>query len=350
MPDAPFTSHPHDQIPLGRNVVPIPECSVNPVLQNGKVIEAVDVKILSCASVWLRCQREAEKWISDCDGKPLTNALLVNSRINAAYAYLWLHDNRFQWAGLAAFASKQVGCGLLHAAATVAKNRREVERVQKSFAAAAAPGVGFATMGNAAVAKGSDHMEDQLALGNKTLFLDIYPLHRFYMLRGIKGMRTCLEERQQIRGKVLWPDAVKNVLPFGKRFPEILRGFEEIERGNLAESVRQLARHEQLNVLQTIIYNNAGTRVALDGNQFAWVTGLPTGDYTEVQLTLSAQCAPKKGWTTWLSRSLNVQLYNETDRMEFVDRAAADFDRLLRKQRPQLERSLKEIFMGKGTK
>jgi uncharacterized Zn-binding protein involved in type VI secretion len=38
-----------------------------------------------------------------------------NRAINAAYAQLWRLDNRFQWAGLAAFASKQVGCGLLHA-------------------------------------------------------------------------------------------------------------------------------------------------------------------------------------------------------------------------------------------
>jgi len=42
-----------------------------------------------------------------------------NQVINAAYARLWLQDSRFQWAGLAAFASKQVGCGLLHASNTV---------------------------------------------------------------------------------------------------------------------------------------------------------------------------------------------------------------------------------------
>lgn len=34
-----------------------------------------------------------------------------NRAINAAYANLWLKDPRFQWAGLAAFASKQVGVG-----------------------------------------------------------------------------------------------------------------------------------------------------------------------------------------------------------------------------------------------
>jgi len=182
------------------------------------------------------------------------------------------------------------------------------------------------------------------------LFLDIYPLHRFYMLRGIKAMRSCLPDRQQIREKVWWPDEIKKLLPFGRPFPEILHGFEAIERGELAKSVEHLAQHEQLNILQKIIYNNAVTRVALDANQFAWVTGLPTGDYAEVQLTLSAQCTAKKGRTAWFSRSLTVHLYDEDDRMEFVYRAAKDFDRLLRNERQELGNSLMDIFMGKGVR
>ena len=52
-----------------------------------------------------------------------------NRAINAAYARLWLHDERFQWAGLAAFASKQVGCGLLHAADSIKKIHTETAAV-----------------------------------------------------------------------------------------------------------------------------------------------------------------------------------------------------------------------------
>lgn len=59
-----------------------------------------------------------------------------NRRINAACARLWLADQRFQWAGLAAFASKQVGCGLLHSAEAIQKNRRQRQLLQLSIAAA----------------------------------------------------------------------------------------------------------------------------------------------------------------------------------------------------------------------
>jgi hypothetical protein len=110
MPDTPFVGHGHDPIPIGRNIAPIPECKVVPVLKEGKVIEAVDVPMLTCASVWLRCQKEAEKWIEDCGGQVMkVHPELINARINAAYAYPWRSDRRFQWAGLAAFASKQGG-------------------------------------------------------------------------------------------------------------------------------------------------------------------------------------------------------------------------------------------------
>jgi hypothetical protein len=62
-------------------------------------------------------------------GKLIAAPKARNKAINAAYAQLWRHDPRFQWAGLAAFASKQVGCGLLHAADTVEKIQAEEEAI-----------------------------------------------------------------------------------------------------------------------------------------------------------------------------------------------------------------------------
>jgi hypothetical protein len=63
-------------------------------------------------------------------GKLIADPKARNKAINAAYAQLWRLDSRFQWAGLAAFASKQVGCGLLHAAESVEKIRAEYEAAQ----------------------------------------------------------------------------------------------------------------------------------------------------------------------------------------------------------------------------
>jgi thiaminase len=111
--------------------------------------------------------------------------------------------------------------------------------------------------------------------------------------------------------------------------------------------VRQLVWHEQVNVLQPILYNDVETRALLDANQAAWVTELPSsGYYQEVQLTLSAQCKAKRGYTNWLDRSLTVKLYDQNDRMKFVNRAVEAFDKLVRKRRAEVERSMREIFVG----
>jgi hypothetical protein len=72
-----------------------------------------------CVNGWRHYQKQAEAIVSD--GEPIA----INRRINAAYAQLWLDDRRFQWAGLAAFASKQVGCGLLHAADMIGRSNRQ---------------------------------------------------------------------------------------------------------------------------------------------------------------------------------------------------------------------------------
>ena len=345
VPDTPFLRQDQDKVPIDRNTVPIPECRVSPALKGGKVVKVVDVPVLGCASVWLRCQKEAERWVSDCDGNLLADHALLNRRINAAYAYLYLADRRFQWAGLAAFASKQVGCGLLHAVETVkvagARIRAKPGEDSGDFLAR--------NMFDLGVAVGSEFMEKELALGNLTLFLDIYPLHRFYMLRGVDGLRNCLRERKNIKDLVFWPEEAKKRLDFGQFFDEIVTGFRQIDQGEIHRSVATLANHEQLNILQKVIYDNPVSRKALDANQFAWVTKLPTGDYAEIQLTLSAQCSAKPGWTQWFSRSMDVHLWNADDRMKFVFRAAEEFDRLLKgSQRAEVERSIAEIYMGGG--
>ena len=88
-----------------------------------------DVPILTCDCLWRIYQREAEEIVAP-GGVLIADSIERNRAINAAYARLWLHDSRFQWAGLAAFASKQVGCGLLHAAGMTARIQAEHEARQ----------------------------------------------------------------------------------------------------------------------------------------------------------------------------------------------------------------------------
>jgi len=337
MAGTPFTSHATDAVALNRNITPVPECKVYPALQDGKQVDCVRVSLLDPAAVWLRCQQEAEQWVKDAQsGKPLTRPDAINRRINSAYAFLWLKDKRFQWAGLAAFASKQVGCGLLHASTTLKEAHDRV---------LAHPD--FLDVGSSGEAVGAYTMYGKLALGNLSLFLDIYPLHRFYMLRGYKALESSLRYRREIKDKVRWPEEAKQRLEFGRPFSEILEGFKAIEDGKIEESVKILARHEQVNILQKVIYDDMDTRLALDANQFAWVHHLRGA--AEIQLTLSAQCKPDGKLTSWFSRSTSAHLWDEKDRMAFVIRTAGQFAKLLKGiERPVIERAIAEIYHGGG--
>jgi hypothetical protein len=106
-----------------------------------------------------------------------------------------------------------------------------------------------------------------------------------------------------------------------------------------------MARHEQVNILQTAIYDNVLMRRALDGNQFAWATGIPSGVAAEIQLTLSSECSVKfSKFSVWFSHDRKAKLYDVDQRMEFVKRAAARFDALLHNEnRSAVEQSIRRI-------
>jgi len=83
-----------------------------------------------CQNVWRSYQQRAEAIVAP-GGILIADPKARNRAINAAYARLWLEDQRFQWAGLAAFASKQVGCGLLHAADSIEQIDAEKEAITR---------------------------------------------------------------------------------------------------------------------------------------------------------------------------------------------------------------------------
>jgi hypothetical protein len=358
MPDDVFTKHPHDNTPLGRNTTPVSECDVHSATVGSKACKAIDVPILSCASIWLRVQKEAEAWIAP-GGKLIADPVARNRRINQAYAQLWLADRRFQWAGLAAFASKQVGCGLLHAADNIQNSQEEIATAGRIGVMGNADSAAASAMPSG-IAGSSAYMYQQLALGNTTLFLDIYPLHRFfmlrgyplhrfYMLRGLKALQACLKERELIFKDVIWPiDQAK--LAFGKSSNDILEAFKMIEHGQIAKSVERLAHHEQINVLQAAIYNDIIMRRALDANQFSWATNFPTGVAAEISLTLSAECKrPSGSLAVMFSKNKDAKLYEESQRLAFVYKAAAYFDNLLNQNtRKDVEASINEIAQAGG--
>lgn len=342
-----FGRHKYHGIPVGRNLQPIKECKLHHCVGPAATVrKAVAVSILTAEHLWSSFQAEAEAIVT-VDGSLEGNDRERNRRINAAYARLWLADRRFQWAGLAAFASKQVGCGLLHSAETITKNRRQRERVQLSIAAAL-PGAELASGVEAGTEAGAAYMVGKLGFGNMHLFLDIYPLHRFFMERGWEEFNTYLDKRQNRKYPVYWA-VDRATLPFGKPFKEIYEGFQNIAKGNLMKSVELIAQHEQVNILQTIMYNDRVLQRLLALNQYAWVTGFPTGDAEKTELTLSAQCRAKDGFTFPFSQDRYAKLWIVEQRMKFVLQAARQFHTLLSgPERTHVEKSIHVIAAGGG--
>jgi len=295
---------------------------------------------------------------------------------------LWLADNRFQWAGLAAFASKQVGCGLLHA--TTLEQRIEAEkrayqrvrnqaprdllerrrlvnfrpkseewhewdqaRQQNPVPQASNPLLGG---GVATLQEELKYVHEMLALGNTALFLDVYPLHRFFMVRGFEEMRRCLRERSSLKDEVLWP--IADSVEFGIPQREILQTFQYIEQGKISNSVYEMARHEQLNILQPAMYDVERFALLMRGTQagdvISLVTGLFSGLPEEIQLTLASLCKSPDDRKIEFSRSPIADLADKDQRMEFVLRAAIQFDTLIRNPitSAQLKSSIVEIAEG----
>lgn len=347
---------------------------------------------LICENLWRGYQQRAEAIVAP-GGTLIADPKARNRAINAAYAGLWLEDQRFQWAGLAAFASKQVGCGLLHAADSVEKIQAEHEAVQhlKNSARTGFFGL-FSPSQRGRQAKIRDfeqaqrdyeqairnnplpsidfrrddeslsfaqqlyqYVYEMLAMGNTTLFLDVFPLHAFYKERGLAALETCLPSRKNIYGHVqhpvLWP-VEQETLKFGTDYEEILLAFEAIEAGNIAKSVEHLAWHEQRNILQPAMYSDTKLVTLLRSNHVSYVTGFPSGAAEAIELTLASQCRRMSdGRTVGFSNDYVANLADIHQRMPFVLKAAARFDELLqRSDRHLIEQAILDIAAGRGVR
>lgn len=373
-----------DKQVLNQNTVPISECETRKIHVYDCDLEVIDVPILTCEGLWRIFQREAEEIVAP-GGVLIADPKERNRAINAAYAKLWLDDPRFQWAGLAAFASKQVGCGLLHAADSIERIQDEYDAQQKlhklrtesdffvgdnkpqheqairehqeADARNAVPAVDWRSEGEplSFVQQQLQHVYEMLALGNTTLFLDIYPLHMFYAKRGLEELKHCLEKRALIHGHprlpVLWPVEQKKVR-FGLKWPEILSAFEAVEQGAIAKSVEYFAHHEQANILQPAIYGDSCFVNSVRTNHVVYVTWFYSDAAQPIELTLASQCrSVDDGRTIQFSKNPLADLSRLGERMPFVLKAAARFDELLNSESySMIEKSIIEIAEGGGVR
>lgn len=266
------------------------------------------------------------------------------ARIAGTYASFYLEKEdggneklkeRFYWMGLAAFASKQVMCGLNFTThATVAMP------IWKPVI---------------------DMGKNGLGKGNFWLFQDIFCWHWFYSKFPNK-FEECSGQRnsEAFDGKV--KSALKG-LPWATEALEATDNFKikqevvdaflmvkqteeqstESDRQELQfKSLLATAKHEQLNILQPLIYEDPVFRTILDAQKAA--EGLPFVPLRSA--AFSTACDVKE--PELREQMTEGDLYNGQDRMEFIEKVAVKYHELMTQQKEYMERTITEIAAWKS--
>jgi hypothetical protein len=143
----------------------------------------------------------------------------MNRRITAAYAEMYLRNpSKFLWAGMAAFASREVGKGM-----------GQAQTLQEQ----AGTGLGaVALLGG--MPTGAE-LKEALAIGNLYVYRDMYWQHLAYSQGGLEEMRR-LRDQNELSASCY-------------------EAWEKIDRGNVWEGNRLLLKWEQENTLQKAVYD-----------------------------------------------------------------------------------------------
>lgn len=245
-----------------------------------------------CIKLWKDYQEEARTLIEPAGEDHRER----NTIISAAYADLCLKNPEFRWAGLAAYASKQVGCAMDYAL--------KMRAIGGSAGAAGAGTMAVPVLvGGAAVSASAHYTYEMLGTGNRNLFLDIYPMHRFFQDHGYEKLSKCAGERMP-------------PIPL-----QALDGFRALDlhkktgdKKYLNQSVESLAWHEQVNVLQRDIYNDWTMRKILRANETGMWGTMPA------DVVMDSGCTDTTGGkhTHTFGDKGRRELYDVSERMDWI--------------------------------
>lgn len=238
-----------------------------------------------CAKLWKKYQDEAKDIIKPAGDDHRRR----NKIISGAYADLYLHDRSLVWAGLGGYASKQVGCAMDHA---------------QNVSEAATPNGGGVRSPMAKVM--ADYTYEKLGEGNRDLFLDIYPVHRFFQEQGYAKMAKCAAER---------------VPPLPAQLLDGFRALDQYKKTgdpkDLSQHLTSIAQHEQINILQSGVYNDWKMQKILRANEGVG------GHYTPLQMpaasVLGTECTPGAGdLYSRFNNGKRSDLYSVPQRMDWI--------------------------------
>ncbi|APC18995.1 hypothetical protein BLL42_26050 [Pseudomonas frederiksbergensis] len=307
---------------------------------------------LKCDKLWTMGQQEAINRLSVPEKSVFsksTKMVLVSdfgaraARIAAAYAEFYLErgedgkpdlKGRFYWMGLAAFASKQVKCGL-------------------DFI----PAEPYLTIGVPPIGQPPLRIGKKgLGKGNFWLFQDIFVWHWFYKKHPqqfdecapVRNAKSCDAQVQMNIDQLPWADEALPVLKNLALTPDVKKGFERIKesestsdpatkRNLQLKSLLAIADHEQRRILQPLIYNEFFFQATLKAQAaFEWAPFVPVR-----VAAFSTACDVD-------DKELRVQmdkgnLYSESDRMEFIGKIAAQYHKLMGFKKDYMEEQIETI-------
>lgn len=267
-----------------------------------------------CRAAWTAANAEATK----VDAIPDVRAR--NRAISADYAKLYLDSPDLKWAGAAAFASKQVGCGM-----------DESHTYLDDY-----PGGPLRAMQNVAQEGGAIDpvtltefgARQALGDGNRAVYDELYPPLRVY--DQLKGQQTGQEIMSCMDHK-----------PGTPIDPSIRRGIEQTVDGHGEQGALTMLKHEQQDTLQSTVYDKSpAMRAGLFLNSLV--------GYPAVQLVVANQCTSSDPAKVVDFKNYPGKLYNFNDRWPFAIDSAQRFNSLAKapETRGDVERALKEIANG----
>ncbi|NNB45256.1 DUF2515 family protein [Pseudomonas chlororaphis] len=312
---------------------------------------------LKCDKLWTIGQQEAISRLSVPEKSffsKSTKMVLVSdfsaraARIAAAYAEFYLErgedgqpekKGRFYWMGLAAFASKQVKCGLDH----IPSEPYLTGVVPLPFQVPYKIG------------------KNGLGMGNFWLFQDIFVWHWFYKkypqqfesCAPARNAKSCDAQVQMNIDSLPWADEALPILKNLAVTSDVKAGFDFIRDSETAvdpdskrnlqqQSLLAIADHEQRRILQPLIYEGyffqkvLQTQAAVEGAPFVplRVASFSSAcDVTDQELRVQM----KKG-----------DLFNESDRMEFIKAIAEQYHKMMGARKDYMEQQIEVISTWKN--
>ncbi|OSI14683.1 hypothetical protein BV912_12400 [Neisseria dumasiana] len=265
------------------------------------------------------------------------------------------HPGLFYWMGLAAFASKTVGCSLENpwVKDPGKQVKRHIDTLKHKSKVPLPTSVNMVTLPVPTLVEVFSSMDKMLGKGNIWLFLDVMPWHYVYA-QDKETFKLCRAERAYAKLPEVMREDLERVDSFketvgnksmdfsdsGKQY--ILESFQALDDALKAKNdedraaaklrhLMRLAYHEQEIILQKIMYNSFIFKKYLEVSRYLEKNHPDL--YREMpqnELHLVASCKIKRGQERFLSAApKGIVLENLNQRMKWIGNAAEKYHRLM---------------------